>query len=148
MAIQLLVWCRLLAALASFFGFSISPAEQAAKAQAARQAWEMLRPCSETTSLDGNWTLSLAKNGDAQLDHRKDEQIVKGHWDLVDAEQRLYRIDVLAFGNDLTVVTSATGCMLASGSLRRADLSLSWFSRVERAESEPIASRSARLAVK
>jgi hypothetical protein len=73
---------------------------------------------------------------------------VKGHWDLVDAEQRLYRIDVLAFGNDLTVVTSATGCMLASGSLRRADLSLSWFSRVERAESEPIASRSARLAVK
>jgi hypothetical protein len=149
MATQLLVWCQLIGALAYIFGFSNPHADQHVKAQAARQAWETLRPCANTTSLDGNWTLSLAENGRAEVDNRKDEQKLQGHWDLIDAAQLVYRIDVLAFGNDFTVVPSVTGCVLASGTLRSADLSLSWFSRREQDGAEPIASVSnARIATK
>jgi len=133
MATQLLVLLRLIVfGFASLLGFSHSLVQHQVRAVQVHAAWDSLRPCAETTSFDGNWSLSLAESGKAVVTNHRDDQKLSGNWELVDARDNLYRIDVLAFGNDFTVVPSATGCVLASGSLRRADLSQSWFTRRER----------------
>ena len=106
------------------------------------QAWQLLSPCAETTSFDGAWTLSLKENGTALAVSEKAAQRLQGRWELVDAETHAYRIDVLAFGNDLVVVPTAAGCVLGSGTLRQVDLRQSWFSRIRRDGSELVASAS------
>lgn len=133
MATQLLALARLIVfGLASLFGFSHPPVQHQVRAEQVRNAWDVLRPCAETISLDGNWSLSLSENGKAEVANRADDKRLRGNWELVDPRDHLYRIDVLAFGNDFTVVPSVVGCVLASGSPRRADLSQSWFTRRER----------------
>ncbi len=130
MATELLVLFKLMMiSLAYFFGASVTPEQQQLDAQMAREAWQTLLPCSETFSFDGRWKLSLSKDGKAELYDRREEQKLQSRWELIDAQEHAYRIEVLAFGNDFVVVPSSEGCMLASGSLRRADLSQSWFAR-------------------
>jgi alpha-tubulin suppressor-like RCC1 family protein len=80
------------------------------------------------------------QTGKAEVTRLKDGEKLMGNWELVDARDHRYRIDMLAFSSDFTVVPSATGCVLASGSLRRADLSQSWFTRRKRDSGDLIAS--------
>jgi hypothetical protein len=130
MATQLLVLLRLIAfGLASLLGFSNTPVQNQVRVVQVHDAWDSLRPCAETTSLDGNWSMVLQENGKAEVTNHKDDTKLSGNWELVDARDHVFRIDLLAFSNDFTVVPSATGCVLASGSLKRADLSQSWFTR-------------------
>jgi hypothetical protein len=141
MAAQLLVLLRLMACgFACLFGVSHDTVQHQIRTEQVRDAWDNLRPCAETTSLDGNWSLSLLQTGKAEVTHLKDGEKLMGNWELVDARDHRYRIDMLAFSNDFTVVPSATGCVLASGSLRRADLSQSWFTRRKRDSGDLIAS--------
>ena len=56
--------------------------------------------------------------------------VTRGEWSLVDADKRLYRIDVEGSTGNYFVVSppDAEGCLLAMGGVSYADLRRSWFS--------------------
>lgn len=90
MATQLLVLLRLIAfGLASLLGFSNTPVQNQVRVVQVHDAWDSLRPCAETTSLDGNWSLVLQDNGKAEVTNHKDDTKLSGNWELVDARPRL-----------------------------------------------------------
>jgi len=106
-------------------------AEPAAKPKPV-PGWEDIRECSEFTSIDSQQSLSLNPDGSASLvdtDEAGKTRASEGGWSLIQAEQRVYLINVPGMISRYTLVSPPDGgCVLPSGSIERANLRLSWFS--------------------
>ena len=112
-----------------FYRTAVFPPDPKEESSKDPPGWETLSSCADLTSFDGLKSLALDDENKATLSV-PDAVDQDGHWALVDAARKTYR---LAFGDDTTTYTvvkptGTDGCILSPGTdLQHADLSASWF---------------------